>query len=222
MAHQPGLSHAEGNVPAGVRLADQARQGSGRSGLDEAERQRLNFHLQQFVDAMSPTLLLVSNPAALAQGPGDGRRQPCRRGAEPAERPEGRPPVDGRYHDLRAGAQHGDDPRQGGLPQPPDRADPVRADHEDGPRGADHDHAAVDQQVLHPGPSAQEQHGEVSGRTGLHGLRGVLEEPGRLDGRDHVRRLHGLRPAGGKRRDRGTSPAAPPSTPWATASAGRC
>jgi polyhydroxyalkanoate synthase len=37
----------------------------GGSGLDEAERQRLNFHLQQFVDAMSPTLLLVSNPAAL-------------------------------------------------------------------------------------------------------------------------------------------------------------
>ncbi|MBV8312761.1 MAG: hypothetical protein JO344_20445, partial [Planctomycetaceae bacterium] len=34
-------------------------------GMDEAERQRLNFHLRQFVDAMSPTLLLVSNPAAL-------------------------------------------------------------------------------------------------------------------------------------------------------------
>ncbi|MBV8611943.1 MAG: class I poly(R)-hydroxyalkanoic acid synthase [Singulisphaera sp.] len=34
-------------------------------GLDEAERQRLNFHLRQFVDAMSPALLLVSNPAAL-------------------------------------------------------------------------------------------------------------------------------------------------------------
>ena len=33
--------------------------------LDEKERQRLHFHLQQFVDAMSPTLLLVSNPAAL-------------------------------------------------------------------------------------------------------------------------------------------------------------
>ena len=33
--------------------------------MDEAERQRLNFHLRQFVDAMSPTLLLVSNPAAL-------------------------------------------------------------------------------------------------------------------------------------------------------------
>ena len=33
----------------------------------DAERQRLNFHLQQFVDAMSPTLLLLSNPAALRQ-----------------------------------------------------------------------------------------------------------------------------------------------------------
>ncbi len=34
-------------------------------GMDESERQRLNFHLRQFVDAMSPSLLLMSNPAAL-------------------------------------------------------------------------------------------------------------------------------------------------------------
>jgi polyhydroxyalkanoate synthase len=33
--------------------------------MDEAERRRLDFHLRQFVDAMSPTLLLASNPAAL-------------------------------------------------------------------------------------------------------------------------------------------------------------
>ena len=33
--------------------------------MDEAERQRINFHLRQFVDAMSPTLLLLSNPVAL-------------------------------------------------------------------------------------------------------------------------------------------------------------
>jgi polyhydroxyalkanoate synthase len=33
--------------------------------LDPKERQRLRFHLQQFVNAMSPTLLLLSNPAAL-------------------------------------------------------------------------------------------------------------------------------------------------------------
>lgn len=34
-------------------------------GMDEAERRRLAFHLRQFVEAMSPTLLLASNPAAL-------------------------------------------------------------------------------------------------------------------------------------------------------------
>ncbi|MFH5923022.1 PHA/PHB synthase family protein [Roseomonas xinghualingensis] len=33
--------------------------------LDEAEQQWLTFHLRQFVDAMSPSLLLFSNPAAL-------------------------------------------------------------------------------------------------------------------------------------------------------------
>ncbi|WP_336492601.1 PHA/PHB synthase family protein [Methylobacterium nigriterrae] len=33
--------------------------------LEEAERQRLNFHLRQFVDAMSPALMLMSNPVAL-------------------------------------------------------------------------------------------------------------------------------------------------------------
>src|SRR6185295_14643989 len=33
--------------------------------VDETERQRINFHLRQFVDAMSPTLMLMSNPTAL-------------------------------------------------------------------------------------------------------------------------------------------------------------
>jgi polyhydroxyalkanoate synthase subunit PhaC len=33
--------------------------------LNEAERLRLNFHLRQFVDAMSPSLLLLSNPEAM-------------------------------------------------------------------------------------------------------------------------------------------------------------
>jgi len=33
--------------------------------MDPSERQRINFHLRQFVDAVSPTLLLTSNPVAL-------------------------------------------------------------------------------------------------------------------------------------------------------------
>ncbi|WP_099513263.1 PHA/PHB synthase family protein [Microvirga ossetica] len=34
-------------------------------GMDEAEQRRITFHLRQFVDAMSPTLILLSNPAPL-------------------------------------------------------------------------------------------------------------------------------------------------------------
>jgi polyhydroxyalkanoate synthase len=34
-------------------------------GMTTAERQRLDFHLRQFVDAISPTLMLVSNPVAM-------------------------------------------------------------------------------------------------------------------------------------------------------------
>ncbi len=41
------------------------RQASESDGLSPTERQHLDFHLRQFVDAMSPTLQLASNPAAL-------------------------------------------------------------------------------------------------------------------------------------------------------------
>ena len=41
------------------------RQVSEAEDLSPAERQHLDFHLRQFVDAMSPTLLLASNPVAL-------------------------------------------------------------------------------------------------------------------------------------------------------------
>ena len=72
------------------------QQGDAADDMDEAERQRINFHLRQFVDAMSPTLMLLSNPAALQQGDRDGRRQPCRRRAQPAGRPQGGPAQHGR------------------------------------------------------------------------------------------------------------------------------
>jgi polyhydroxyalkanoate synthase len=41
------------------------RQTTEADDLSPAERQRLDFHLPQFVDAMSPTLLLASDPVTL-------------------------------------------------------------------------------------------------------------------------------------------------------------
>ncbi len=45
--------------------SDSLLQAADDQSADKAEQQRLNFHLRQFVDAMSPSLMLFSNPVAL-------------------------------------------------------------------------------------------------------------------------------------------------------------
>ena len=81
------------------------RQGQAQADdMDEAERRRVDFHLRQFVDAMSPTLLLASNPAALRRAIGDRWREPCRGRAQPDGGPEGRPSQHGGRDGLRARA----------------------------------------------------------------------------------------------------------------------
>ena len=217
---QPGLPDAQGDVPAGLGLA--ARAGPVGRSMDEAERQRLNFHLRQFVDAMSPTLLLLSNPAALRRAMETGGAS-LADGAHNllSDLKEGRL-SHGRCHGLRAGPQPGHDAGQGGLPQPPDRADPVRADDRDGPRGADPDHAALDQQVLHPRHAAEEQHGAAiwsSRASPSSWCPGRTRTPRWTRSRSRTTWIWARwRPATWC----ATSPAAPPSTPWATASAARC
>ena len=48
-----------------LAISDQLLNEVERQALDSTERQRLMFHVRQFVDAMSPTLFLPTNPAAL-------------------------------------------------------------------------------------------------------------------------------------------------------------
>ena len=131
--------------------------------LDEAERQRINFHLRQFVDAMSPTLMLMSNPAALHKAIETG----------------GASVVAGARNlmtDLNAGRLTMVDaeafapgrnlaltPGKVVSPQSPDRADPVRAHNGAGSQDPAADPAALDQQVLHPRHATEEQHGAVPG-----------------------------------------------------------
>ena len=105
-------------------------------------------------------------------------------------------------------------PGQGRLPQPADRADPVRADDRHGPAGADPDRAGLDHEVLHPRPVAAELAGQLPDRAGLHGLHDLLEEPraggprprhGRLpharrDGRARCRQCDRARAEGPRRR----------------------
>ena len=171
--------------------------------LDPAERERLRFHLEQFVNATSPTLLLLANPAALRRAMETG-------GASIA---------DGVRNLLR-------DVEEGRLTMvDPDAFAPGRnlavtpgkvvfrnrlieliqytPQHRAGLRGAAAVHPALDQQVLHPRHAAEEQLRRLHGRAGLHRLRHQLEEPRRLDGGDHLRGLHARRASGGRRGDRG-------------------
>ncbi len=48
-----------------LALSKQLLEEAERQAVDPAERQRLVFHLRQFLDAMSPTSFLPTNPAAL-------------------------------------------------------------------------------------------------------------------------------------------------------------
>ncbi|CAA9283545.1 MAG: Polyhydroxyalkanoic acid synthase, partial [uncultured Acetobacteraceae bacterium] len=199
VARQPGVPHAEGSLPARLRLAAEAGRGtSGRHGRGGAPAARIPPPAVRGRHEPDAAARLESGGAAARDG--DRRREPRRRRAQLGGRPQGRAAQHGGRDGLRAGAQHGALAGQGGPSQPPDRAHPVRADHRDGAPDAAADPAALDQQVLHPRPAAEEQHGAAPGGAGLHRVHGVLEEPRRVDGGHRLRGLHGPRPARSERR----------------------
>ena len=199
VAHEPRLPHAEGSLPARLRLAAEAGRGAGgRHGRGGAPAARLPPPPVRGRHEPDPAARL--QPGGAAPRDGDRRREPRRRRAQPGGRPEGRAAQHGGRGRLRARAQPRPVAGQGGPPQPPDRADPVRADDGAGAPDAAADLPALDQQVLHPRHAAEEQHGAPPGGPGLHRVHGILEEPGRFHGGRRLRGLHGPRPARSERR----------------------
>ena len=135
--------------------------------MDPAERQRLDFHLRQFVDAMSPTLLLRRT------------RWPCAGRSRPAA-PASPTACATCLHDLKEGRLSMVD-ATAFAPGRNLALTPGKVVHrnklieliqyapttETGPPDPAADHAALDQQVLHPRHAAEEQHGRAtwSGRA---------------------------------------------------------
>ena len=221
MARQPGLPDAQGHLPAGVRLPARAGPG-GRGRLDDAERQRLQLP--------PPAVRRRHEPdAAAALQPG---------GPAPAMETGGASLADGArnlLNDLKEGRLTMVDTTAfapgRNLAMTPGKVVfrnrlieliQYDADDREGPRGAAAVHPALDQQVLHPRPAAQEQHGALPGRAGLHGVRGRWKNPDASMEDITFEDYMDLGPLAAARRDRATSPAAPPSTRSATASAARC
>ena len=105
----------------------------GADGLDKATARKVNFYTRQLVDALSPSNFAVTNPTVLAatlESGGlsllNGLEQPaCGFGAR--RRPASH--IDDRFRRLHPWRERRRDARQGGLPERPHAAYPVRAVH---------------------------------------------------------------------------------------------
>ena len=117
--------------------------------------------------------------------PRQGAPQPARR-----HRARQRPAqdLDDGPEGLRARRQHRDHAGQGGLPERPPAAHPVRADDAQGGEAAAARHSAVDQQVLHPRSAREELVREVGGRPGPHRLRHLVGQSRRASSRTRTSR----------------------------------
>ena len=147
-------------------------------GVTRQHERMVAFAARQFLDLLSPSNFAFTNPEILQRTLQEGGRNllrgagNLRRGLGPHA---GRQAAGGRRR-LRGRARCRRDSGQGGVPQPADRTDPVRADHCAGAARAGAVHPGVDQQVLHPRPLARELAGPLAGRTGLHGIHDLLAQ----------------------------------------------
>ena len=163
-------------------------------GLDPKTAQKVDFYARQFVDAMSPSNFLLTNPEVLrktAETGGENLLKGLNNLLGDLERGKGKLRI--KMTDMEAfklgeniGVSPGKVVFQNDLMQliqytPSDR---------EGAEAAAADRAALDQQVLHPGPAAAEQLRPLGGGAGPHRVRDLLGEPGREARREGLRGLH--------------------------------
>ena len=142
----------------------------GAEGLDDTTQRKLEFHTRQLVDALSPSNFAHTNPevvqATMASG-GGNLVNGLENLLDDLERGKGELKVSMTDRErVRARQERRHHARQGGVPERADAADPVRAVDQAGRPAAAADHPALDQQVLHSGPAAQEQLHQVLRRPG--------------------------------------------------------
>ena len=151
--------------------------------LDPHERDKAQFYLRQVTAALSPSNFVATNPELLRmtlQESGENLVRGLKMMAEDIEAGKGNLRI--RQSDARAfklGVNLASDARQGGLPQRPHRAHPVRADDAGGLQAPAPDRAAVDQQVLHPRPQSGEVVHPLGGGSRVDRVRHLLGQSGR-------------------------------------------
>ena len=151
-------------------------------GLDTKTAQKVDFYSRQFIDAMSPSNFLLTNPEVLrktAETGGENLLKGLNNLLCDLERGKGQLRIKMTDTDaFHVGDNIGVSP--GKVVYQNDLMQLIQYDADDG-QGAEApaaDRAAVDQQVLHPGSAAEEQPGALGGGPGAHGVHHLVGQSG--------------------------------------------
>ncbi len=175
-------------------------------GLDEHTQKKIDFFTRQYIDALAPSNFALTNPEVFRETVATGGQNLVKglnNLLDDIERGNGKLKIS--MTDTKAfelGVNIATTPGKVVFQNDLDAAHPVRADDGQGLSAAAADHAAVDQQVLHPRPAREELAGALGVEQGLTVFVDLVGEPGRQARRQGLRRLHAGGPARRPRRDR--------------------
>ena len=159
--------------------------------------QKVDFYSRQFVDAMSPSNFLLTNPEVLrktAETGGENLLKGLNNLLGDLEQGKGKLRI--KMTDMEAfklGENIGVSPGKVVFQNDLMQLIQYTPTYREGAEAAAADRAALDQQVLHPRSAAAEQFRPLGGVAGPHGVRDLLGEPGREARREGLRGLHDRR-----------------------------
>ena len=176
-------------------------------GLDPKTAKKVDFYTRQFVDAMAPSNFVMTNPEVLRktlESGGENLVKGLEHLLDDLERGKGQLQIKMTDPDaFEVGKQHRHHPGQGRLPERPDPAAAIRADDTRCRQAARAHHAALDQQILHPGSPGEELLHPLGRGRRPDGVRHLLGQSRREARPQELRGLHGRGPARrpGRRRE---------------------
>ena len=176
LAGEPGLRLHQAVLSACGELAA-AKPSRRRTAWTRRPGARALFYARQFADAIAPTNFVLTNPEVLREtlkSNGENLVRGLDNLLSDLKRGQGNLSIRQTTDNFVIGRDIATDAGQGRLPERAVRADPIRADDQDGLRDAAADLPAVDQQVLHPRSAAEELLRALGGRARLHRVHGVV------------------------------------------------